>query len=607
VAVAVGTIRVVAGPRDGDNGARLGDDPRPTPTLDIAALSRVRLDALLQELLDRVGEVMTSRERLSSLLQAVVGIGSNLDLNSTLRRIVVAACGLAGARYGALGVIGTDRRLVEFITDGITVQQREEIGDLPTGRGILGLLIDEPWPVRLADISEHPRSFGFPPNHPVMRSFLGVPIRIRDQVYGNLYLTEKQGADEFSDDDEQVVVALATAAGVAIDNARLYETANRRQRWLEATMEITAALLGEVDRRAALQLVADRARDVADAASVLILLRRDNDPEALSVEVVAPGPIELGGIAVSVAGTALDAVLERGEHVIVPDVGAAAPWPVDLHSGAALLAPLAASGSVQGILVLALPADADGFASDTDINMITTFASQAALALDRVRAQDERQQLMVLEDRERIARDLHDVVIQRLFATGLGLQSTTPLIVRDDVRIRVDKAVDELDTTIRDIRRAIFELRTPVAASLRGDVITAIDDATAALGFRPSLRTIGPVDHTVSDVVRSDVVAVVREALSNVARHARATQATVEVAVADRMLTVRVADDGVGVAVPRPTGAPETAPGGGHRLAGNGVPNMRRRAEQHGGTFAMSGTDTGGTVVTWSVPLPSQS
>ena len=257
------------------------------PDFDISALSRVRLDELLQELLDRVGEVMSSRERLSALLQAVVGIGGDLDLRSTLHRIVTAACTLSGARYGALGVIGPDRRLVEFITDGLTVTERHAIGDLPTGRGVLGLLIDDPRPVRMADITAHPRSFGFPPNHPPMHSFLGVPVRIRDQVYGNLYLTEKRDGEEFSDDDEQLVVALATAAGIAIDNARLYAAAGRRQQWLEATAEITNALIGEVDRSAALSLVAERAREVADAAFVAILLY-DADAGELRVDVTAP-------------------------------------------------------------------------------------------------------------------------------------------------------------------------------------------------------------------------------------------------------------------------------------------------------------------------------
>ncbi|HKD96777.1 MAG TPA: GAF domain-containing protein [Micromonosporaceae bacterium] len=558
------------------------------------SLSRVRLDELLQELLDRVGEVTSSRERLSSLLQAVVGIGSDLDLRSTLERIVVSACRLADARYGALGVIGPDRQLVEFITDGVTVEERRGIGDPPHGRGILGLLIDEPHPLRLSDIAQHPRSFGFPPNHPAMRSFLGVPVRIREQIFGNLYLTEKRGAAEFSDDDEQVVIALATAAGVAIENARLYAAAGRRQRWLEATGEITNALLGRVDRTGALQLVADRARGAAAALAVLILLY-DEDSRRLRVEVAASGTAGLVGTAVPVAGTAFDEVITHQRHAIVDELARAAEWPVDPPDGRALLAPLATVGSGLGVLVVVSPPDA-GF-DDGDVNMITTFAAQAALALERVRAQEEREQLVVLEDRERIARDLHDVVIQRLFATGLGLQSAARLVVRDEVRERVDRAVDELDTTIRDIRRAIFELRTPASPSLRSDLASAAEAAAASLGFRPRLRVDGPVDHAVPDGMRDDLLAVVREALSNVVRHARAGEVAVTLVVTGDAATLEVVDDGIGV-----DARPEAAPG---RDGGHGLANMRGRAERRGGSFRVETAQPRGTRLVWSAPLAS--
>src|SRR4051812_11115125 len=263
-------------------------NPRPehvTPSLGLSPLSRVRLDELLQEMLDRVGDVVASRERLRALLDAVVGIGSDLDLRSTLQRIVEAACALAGARYGALGVISPDRTLSDFITHGIDAETHAAIGDLPHGRGVLGLLITDPRPVRMPDITEHPQSYGFPPNHPPMHSFLGVPVRTRDQIFGNLYLAEKQGAAEFSDDDEEIVVALAAAAGVAIDNARLFEVAQQRERWLAATAEITGVLLGTVRRTEALRLIARRARELTEADLVLVLLY-DRDADTYTVEVV---------------------------------------------------------------------------------------------------------------------------------------------------------------------------------------------------------------------------------------------------------------------------------------------------------------------------------
>src|SRR3954452_11060992 len=255
------------------------------PSLGLSPLSRVRLDELLQEMLDRVGEVMTSRERLRALLDAVVGIGTNLDLRSTLQRIVESACALAGARYGALGVIGNEGTgLIDFITHGIDPATHARIGDLPHGRGVLGLLITDPHPVRLPDIRKHPKSYGFPPHHPPMHSFLGVPVRIRDHVFGNLYLAEKQGAAEFSLDDEEIVVALAAAAGVAIDNARLYALAQRRERWLAATAEITGVLLGNVHRTEALRLIARRAREGSGGELVMVLLY-DSEAGCYTIEV----------------------------------------------------------------------------------------------------------------------------------------------------------------------------------------------------------------------------------------------------------------------------------------------------------------------------------
>ncbi len=565
-----------------------GDEFWAAPSLGLSPLSSFRLDELLGELQHRVGDVMASRQRLSALLDAVVGVGSDLDLRSTLYRIVLAACRLAGARYGALGVIGPDRRLVEFITDGISVEQHRRIGDLPTGRGVLGLLIDEPKPVRLRDIAEHPRSYGFPNHHPVMRSFLGVPVRIRDQVFGNLYLTEKRGADEFTEDDEETMVALAVAAGVAIDNARLYAAAGYRQRWLEATAEITNVLLGDVDRTAALRLVARRAREVSGAETVMVLLP---EPEAdqLRVEVCDPDDPSLRGAALPVLDTVLGRVLADGEAAILDDLAGASHWPVPLRTGAALIAPLASTGAVQGLLIVAHRRDGATFDDHLDVSLLSTFAGQAALALERARAQEERELLVVLEDRERIARDLHDVVIQRLFATGLHLQSAARLVARPEVGARINDAVDDLDATIRDIRSAIFELRTPVNAALRADIRATVDAAAASLGFRPELQVDGPVDSAVPDAVRPDLLAVLREALSNAVRHARAGAVEVHVEVGAGGLRLVVADNGVGAGQPFDERS--------------GLANMRRRALDHGGTLTLTPGPAGGTRVEWAVPL----
>lgn len=582
----------------------MGEEPGwEAPSLHLSPLSRVRLDELLHELLDRVGEVAASRERLRALLDAVVGIGTDLDLHSTLERIVAAGCRLTGARYGALGVIGPDRTLVEFVTEGIGAERRRLIGDLPRGHGVLGLLIEDPQPIRLPDITAHPRAYGFPEHHPMMRSFLGVPVRIRDQVFGNLYLAEKQGGGQFTDDDEELMTALSVAAGAAIENARLYAQARRRQRWLEAAAEITGVLLGEINRTAALQLVADRAREVAEAELALVLIY-GRDTDELAVEVVAGAaagsvPDGLAGAVVGHAGGGSDGSLDesRGELsgvlaerriAVVEDLGKIAEWPVPVETGTALLVPLAAGGESLGVLAVAYRPGSVAFAEDPDVALVETFAGQAALALERARAQDERELLAVLGDRERIARDLHDVVIQRLFAAGMQLQGATRHAVRPEVRQRIDAVVDDLDTTIRDIRGAIFELRAPARGELRAEIRGLVEEARGPLGFPPRLVIDGPVDSTVPEPVRPALLAVLREALSNVARHAHAGAATVTVIAGGGRIELRVTDDGVGIGSDVPSVG--------------GVRNMRRRAEELGGTCTVEPAAPGGTQVTWSVP-----
>jgi signal transduction histidine kinase len=383
------------------------------------------------------------------------------------------------------------------------------------------------------------------------------------------------------------VVALAAAAGIAIDNARLYAAAGRRQRWLEATADITSTLVGQVDRADVLRLVADHAREVADAALVAILLYDEMTGE-LRVEATAPADSTLEQAAIPLTGTPFEKVIAAGGHILVDDLDAAAVWPITMPTGPALLAPLAMTGTVQGVLIIGLAGDSQGFDGDSDVNMITTFAAQAALALERARVQEERELLMVLADRERIARDLHDVVIQRLFATGLGLQGLTRMTQRDDVRDRLDQAIDELDATIRDIRTAIFGLHRPSAASVRAALKTAVDDAAKALGFRPQLTVTGPIDLGISDPLRSDLLAVVGEALSNVVKHARASSVAVDVAIAAGRLTLRVADDGVGMSA---------------RGVGNGMVNLRRRAEDRGGEFTVADVVPHGTLLIWTVAL----
>lgn len=570
--------------------ARSSEGRSEGPSLGLTPLSRVRLDELLQEMLDRVGEVMTSRERLRALLDAVVGIGTDLDLRSTLQRIVQAACALAGARYGALGIIGADRtELSDFITYGMDPATHAKIGDLPHGRGVLGLLITDPNPVRLPDINKHPDSYGFPPDHPPMHSFLGVPVRTRDQIFGNLYLSEKQGATEFSEDDEEIVVALAAAAGVAIDNARLFALAQRRERWLAAAAEITGVLLGTVRRTEALRLIARRAREVAGAELVMVLLYDESNSRYM-VEVAEgadAGCKSLEGKPIPVDSPE---ATEFGQekYRAVTDLRASAEWPGPVPDGPALVAPLEGSNTLQGVLIVTQPAGQPS--TDEDAILLSTFAGQAALALERARAQDEREQLMVLEDRERIARDLHDVVIQRLFATGMQLQGAVNHAGgRPEAIKRINAAVDDLDATIRDIRRSIFELRTPLGNSLRAELLEAVSATAATLGFRPVLDTSGPVDSAIPDDIAPELLAVLREALTNVARHAGAENVRVSVRAANDEVVLQVEDDGVGM---------DPA------MARGGVANMGERAHDLGGSFeAGPGPGGRGTTVRWRVPL----
>jgi signal transduction histidine kinase len=571
-----------------DEDALVGDAGWAVPSLPLSPLSQVRLDELLHELLVRVGEVTASRERLRELLDAVVAVGSDLDLHSTLTRIVRAACRLTDAAYGALGVIGPDRTLTDFITEGISDQQHRLIGHLPLGHGVLGLLIEDPRPIRLPDIAAHPRAYGFPPNHPPMRSFLGVPVRIRDQVFGNLYLAEKRGGGQFSDDDEELIVALAVAAGAAVENARLYAQMRRRQRWLEAAAEITAVLLGEINRTEALRLVAARAREVAEADLALVMTY-DEAEDLLTVE-VADGRAAGGLVGATVRGGEGEfrAVLVDRHIAAVEDLGKVADWPVALQTGTALLVPLAADDQSLGALVVAYRPDSAVFAEDPEMALVETFAGQAALALERARAQDEREMLAVLGDRERIARDLHDVVIQRLFAAGMQLQGTARSAVRPEVRARIDAVVDDLDTTIRDIRGAIFELRAPAGGDLRAEIRSVVEQAHGPLGHRPTLTLDGPVEAAVPEPLRPALLAVLREALSNVARHAHATRSEVSVTARGGWLAVTVTDNGIGI---------------GQAAASGGLINLRRRAEELSGSFEAVPATPHGTTIRWRVPL----
>jgi signal transduction histidine kinase len=550
---------------------------------------------LVHEVQARMRGALDQQARLQLLLDAVVTMAADLSLDGVLSRIVAIASRLGNARYAALGVLGdaADKRLRTFIYDGITDEDAVQIGDLPRGHGLLGLIIDRPEPLRLHDIAEHPESYGFPANHPPMHSFLGVPVRIRDRIFGNLYLTEKEDGTDFTDHDEEIVIALAAAAGVVIENARLYEEAARREAWLQATAEITAVLLEAATSEEAQQAIADCALKVADADVAWIVAGTTMDD--LSVRAVAGlsvGPDELAGL--SLEHSVALSVVESGEPVSVRDIAkdgrSVAPsslpgWP---RVGPVIVVPLgSASSGVRGALALGWTPEHADIHRMMSAELPASFARQAALALRVAQARQDEQRLAMLEDRDRIGRDLHDLVIQRLFAVGLGLQGTSRFSERPEVAQRLDQAVDDIDATIKDIRRTIFALGAhDASADVQGEVTRLVERAAATLKFRPALSFDGPVRTVIDSDLVPDLLAVLGEALSNASRHASASSGSVRLSVgAEIVLTVT--DNGRGIDAD---------------VVESGLANIRRRAEQRNGTFTVESAPSGGTTLRWAVP-----
>ncbi|GAA3811787.1 GAF domain-containing sensor histidine kinase [Nocardioides panacisoli] len=556
-------------------------------------LGEADFEELVREVQSRMQGALDQQARLQLLLDAVVSMAADLNLDGVLSRIVGIAGRLVDAKYAALGVLGDshEQPLRTFITHGIDDEEIVRIGELPKGHGLLGLIIDRPEPLRLHDIAEHPASYGFPPNHPAMHSFLGVPVRIRDRVFGNLYLSEKLDGNDFTADDEEVVVALAAAAGVSIENARLYEEARRREAWLRATAEITALLTDPAIGAGAVQAVVDRAREVAEADVAWIVAGPSSDK--LSVRAVSGFTASYDELAElklehSISGT----VVDSGEPATNPDV-ASGGLQVSVGSlpgcpvvGSATAVPLG-SGDSSGALGLAWAPEHADLHRSLDPELPASFARQAALALQVAQARDDQQRLVMLEDRDRIGRDLHDLVIQRLFAVGLGLQGTGRLADRPEVAERLERAVDDIDATIKDIRRTIFALGTVESSEdIQAEVTRLVDRAAAALKFRPGLRFTGPVRSLVGKDVAPDLLAVLGEALSNAVKHAEASSLEVDLAAADEIV-LTVTDDGRGI-------APDAIE--------SGLANIRRRAEQRGGTFTVESAPGEGTSLRWAVP-----
>ncbi|CAN7251137.1 GAF domain-containing protein [Terrabacter sp. LjRoot27] len=566
----------------------------------------------------------SAEHRLRGLLAANRSVVSELALPAVLRRIVEAARTVAGARYAALGVIGLDGGLEQFVHSGMDADVVELIGHLPTGRGVLGALIEEPEPIRLHAITDDPRSVGFPAGHPPMHGFLGVPLRSRGEVFGNLYLAERLDGEDFTSDDEDLVVALAASAGVAIENARLYEESRRRQEWLRASAEVSRDLLRPGLGEQVLVRIADAVLRLADADVVTLDFpdRADavptDEPLAYAVRLVVGvargvGADRLVGTAYlsgpSLAGTAM----RERRAVLAEAAGPADPtlaWVAEDGSGGpAMACPLVGEAGVRGAVVVARRAGSRPFTT-SDVEMGEQLATHAALALELADGRADEERIAVLEDRHRIARDLHDLVIQRIFATALSLEAVTERATETAVRATLGRAVEDLDETIRQIRTSIFELQEPPSSlDARAVLLEVVAAATAGLGLEPTLRLEGPVATVIDPVLLHEVTAVLREALTNVVKHARCSAVAVRVVVTADAVTVEVADDGPAVrgAHPDGTDGPDDlgrTDGAAHppERRHRGLVNLTRRARDHGGDCTLT-TDGKETVLRWTALL----
>ena len=575
---------------------------------------QLQLDELLGQLIDRAQDVRGAQSRLRGLLRANNMIIGDLGLPQVLRRIVEAACQLVHAQYGALGVVTADGRLEQFIHVGMPDEQVTAIGELPQGKGLLGALIDDPRPIRLRAIADDARSVGFPDGHPQMDSFLGVPIRVRDAVFGNLYLANREGGP-FTLEDQELVSSLAGTAGVAIENARLFGQSRRRQDWLQASTEITQQLLSE-EGDEPLRMIARRTQQMADADTVTVVLPVPGTDQFMVEVATGVGAEQLTAYSYPTEGTLSLRVLESGQPVLVADMTGQQTYMVYLSQvitvGALMALPLVGGRGVRGVLLVCRLSGRPAF-TDADLEMATAFANHAAIALELADARADQQRVALLEDRDRIARDLHDHVIQRLFGAGLTVEGVAASLQDTPAGDRLAQVVGDIDETIRQIRSSIFQLRGPLVAGTgqaRLRVLELAAELTPLLGFQPEVDFAGPVDALVTDELLLDLEAVLREGLTNIARHAEASRASVRIAAEHGQLRVEVTDDGVGT------------PMSGRR---SGLTNLGQRAEQYGGEFEVvspvfsDGEDAdspggnpasgyspggkGGTRIRWQVPV----
>jgi len=532
------------------------------------------------------------QDRYERLLEGGLALAADLSLPATLQRIVELAAGLTGARYGALGVLGRDGVITELITTGISDRERAALAHIPHGRGVLGVLIDDARPLRLHDIAEDPRSVGMPPGHPPMRSFLGVPVMASGRVYGNLYLAEKEGGEDFDADDQRGLTLLAGQAGAAIEAAQLHEEVQDRAQRLEAVRAITTAILAGTDTPEVLALIVGHARALVGADLATLALPVDD--ERLAVE-AADGLLaaELLGTVFPAEGSVTGEVMRTGKAVVLADAAGdpRTAQPIVRHgAGPAVFVPLAVRDRTLGTLTVANAAGGP-LLRETEVQLVETFAEQAGVALEYARLQGELQRLAVLEDRERIAKELHDGAIQSLFAVGMGLQGSALLASDGELRDRIQNAVEELDRVIRDLRNYIFGLRPGILADRQLD--QAIQGLVEEFQRRTGMVAVAQVDPAVAADLggrAADVIQLAREALSNVSRHAKAVTCRVSLYRDERGGVLEIDDDGRGFDLARAAGT------------GQGLRNLRERAEGLGGLAEIDSTPGQGTRVRVTIP-----
>lgn len=545
---------------------------------------------------NRFDELAAARDQTEKLLRVIAEIGAGLDLDATLHRIISAARELTSAPYGALAVRDRHANLISFVHEGMDAETVRRIGHHPVGKGLLSLsLLDTP-ALRMDDLTAHPAAAGFPEHHPAMRAFLAVPITIRGAVFGNLYLTHVDEARVFSDADEMAARALAFAAAVAIDNAQVFERERMSVKWIEASREITTALLSRTEpHRRPMQLIAERACALTDAEQAIVLVPADpgepGNPEVdtlvVSAAVGLPAADVLGQ-RVPVRGSTSGAVFKSGEPLITDEFR----YPIQAFTDAgrrpAIVMPLRARDEVVGVIAIARGTEQPPF-DESYLDLVRDFATHAAIALALAAAREDARQLAVLADRERIAYDLHDHVIQRLFAAGMDLQGTLARARSPEVADRLNRTLDDLQTIIEEIRTTIFALRSPaaVAGDFRHRIQRVIAELTENRDLVTTVRMDGPMT-AVGAELAEHAEAVTAEAVSNAVRHSGASRLTVQIGVAD-MFTLDVIDNGRGIA------------SGNTRRSG--LANMTRRAEQLGGSCEISSPPGGGTRVHWTAPL----